>query len=131
MPAPPTPAPLRRALLHVALLLPCAAAAGGCSAVGADRRISFSTVQLLNPGVDGAWILAEYPMARVVARRPDGSLERLEYRVDDPQGRGRDLVLWFDEFGVLARKQYSGPIVRPLDPDADAGRGVTAKPRNQ
>lgn len=122
--------PARPVLPRLALLLACAAAAG-CSGVGADRRISFSTVQVLNPGVDGAWILAEYPMARAVVRRPDGTLERLDYRVDDPHGRGQDLVLWFDEFGVLARKQYSGPIVRPLDPDAEAGRGVTAQPRNQ
>jgi len=103
----------------------------GCGSLSSERRITYATVQSLNPGVDGEWILSEYPQARSVTRRPDGRLQRMEYRVEDPQGRGQQVVLHFDEFGVLARREYSGRLLRPLDPDPEAGRGITGKPRGR
>ena len=69
-------------------------------------------MQTLNPGVEADWVLAEYPFGEV-ARRADGSVERITYRVNDPQGETQTVVLFFDARGVLQRKQYSGPIVRP------------------
>jgi len=103
----------------------------GCGSISKDNRITYATVQSLNAGVDGEWILHEYPQARGVSRRPDGRLERVEYRVDDPQGHGQTLVLHFDEYGVLARKDYSGQLLKPLDVDPEAQKGITGKPRNR
>jgi hypothetical protein len=103
----------------------------GCGSVSSERRITYATVQTLNPGVDGEWILEEFPQASGVSRRPDGRLQRVQYRVEDPQGRGQTLVLHFDEFGVLERKDYSGRLLRPLDPDPEAGKGITGKPRDR
>lgn len=118
-----------RALAPLLALLACLAA--GCGSVGEDRRLTYATVQSLNPGVDGRWVLEEFPQAQGISRRPDGSLERLQYRVVDPHGHGQRLTLHFDEFGVLARKEYSGTLIKPLDPDAQAGRGVTGKPKDR
>ena len=113
------------------LLLPALLLLAACGALTNERRIGFATVQTLNPGVDGRWILQEYPEVRRVTRRPDGRLERLEYGVNDPQGRSQQLVLHFDEHEILSRKEYSGRLVRPLDPDAEAGKGLTGKPRGR
>ena len=75
--------------------------------------MSFASMQAINPGVEGDWVVAEYPFAKNVSRRPDGSLKSLGYQVEDPQGKGRPLMLHFDETGMLVRKQYGGPLVRP------------------
>jgi hypothetical protein len=78
--------------------------------------MSFAHMQAINPGVDGEWIIAEYPYANGMNRRPDGSLETLAYNVTDPQGKRRKLMLHFDETSTLVRKQYAGPLVRPPPP---------------
>lgn len=85
--------------------------------------MSFASMQMLNEGVDGEWILAEYPDTREVRRRPDGTLQRLTYWVNDPQGRGRGLVMHFDETGTLTRKDYGGPVVRPPEKNSNIGFG--------
>ncbi len=97
----------------------------GCSAgrLPGQKSMSFAAMQMLNEGVDGDWILAEYPDARQVERRPDGSLQRLTYWVNDPQGQGRGLVMHFDETGTLTRKDYGGPVVRPPDRNSNIGFG--------
>ena len=97
-----------------ALLLP-ATGLVGCSSVAGptSKQMSYAVVQALNPGVDGEWVLSEYPYAKQVQRRPDGSLQSLGYWVDDPQGKNRPLMLHFDAEGVLVNKQYGGPHVRP------------------
>lgn len=100
----------------------------GCSSVASPTAstMSFAQMQALNPGVDGEWILAEYPFARDVRRRPDRSLQSMGYWVTDPQGKTRPLMLHFDETGTLLRKQYGGPLVRPpprSDLDFDVGFG--------
>jgi hypothetical protein len=119
----------RSTLLRLLGLLPIVACAVGCGVVTEDRRLTYATVQTLNPGVDSRWVLEEFPQATGLSRRPDGTIERLQYRVVDPHGHGQSLTLHFDEFGVLARKDYSGPLIKPLDPDTQAGRGVTAQPK--
>jgi hypothetical protein len=120
-----------RALALPLLVLLTACGLTACGLTDKDRRISYATVQTLNPGVDGRWILEEFPHASGVTRRPDGTLQTIQYRVSDPQGRGQTLTLHFDEFGVLARKAYSGPLVKPLGPDPESQRGVTGKPRDR
>lgn len=101
---------------------------GGCSSIASptEDTLSFAQMQALNPGVDGEWILSEYPFARNVERRRDGSLLRMGYWVTDPQGKPRPLMLHFDASGTLVRKQYGGPVVRPpprSDLDFDVGFG--------
>ncbi len=76
-------------------------------------QLSFSQAQSLNPGVDGEWILSEYPFARNVSRWPNGRLQSLGYWVLDPAGDARPLMLHFDQQGILTRKQYGGPLLRP------------------
>ena len=117
-------------MLYRRLVLTCTTLVflGGCASVAGPTSdtITFAQMQMLNPGVDGEWILAEYPDAREVQRRPDGSLARLGYWVTDPQGKTRPLMLHFDETGTLLRKQYGGPVVRPperQDLDLDLGFG--------
>ncbi len=45
----------------------------GCASVAGPTTdtITFAQMQMLNPGVDGEWILAEFPDAREVQRRPE------------------------------------------------------------
>ena len=93
----------------------------GCGGMAAERRLSYANVQTLNPGVDGRWVLDEFPQASGVDRGPDGRIRRLSYGVTDPQGKPQTLNLWFDEREVLQRKDYSGPVVRPL-PTSAPGR---------
>ncbi len=100
-------------VLALALLIVLGLSACGTFAAPTDKHMSYAVVQALNPGVDGEWVLSEYPYAREVQRRPDGSLQRLGYWVDDPQGKSRPLMLHFDAAGVLVQKQYGGPHVRP------------------
>lgn len=119
---------MRAPLLLLLLALP-AAACGSTRKGGLQRpTLSFGVVQTLNPGVDGRWILEEFPEARSVERAPDGRLTRLTYDVLDPQGRSRRVVLEMDASEVLLRKDYSGPLVRPTSPDREAGR-PSAAPR--
>jgi hypothetical protein len=120
--------PHRALVAFLPLLAGLALPAAGCSSVAGptQKTLSFAQMQALNPGVEGEWILAEYPFAREVERRPDGSLLRLGYWVTDPQGKARPLVLQFDRSGVLSAKQYGGPLVRPpprSDTDIDLGFG--------
>ena len=75
--------------------------------------MSFASMQSLQPGVDGEWILAEYPYARNITRSPAGRLRSMGYWVDDPHGTSRPLMLHFDAEGRLVDKQYGGPLVRP------------------
>jgi hypothetical protein len=105
-------------LLAVAWLLPACGSPGSSN----PRRLSFASMQSLNPGVEGEWIVAEFPFARNVARWPDGNLKSLGYMVEDPGGKQRPLMLHFDETGMLTRKQYGGPLIRP---PADAGKSST------
>lgn len=78
--------------------------------------MSFASMQTLQPGVDGEWILAEYPYARNVQRGSNGRLQSMGYWVEDPLGETRPLMLHFDGEGRLARKEYGGPLVRPPEP---------------
>lgn len=102
-------------------------ALSACGSVGplGPRRMSFATVQTLNAGVDGRWILEEFPDA-TVERGPDGRLRRLAYAVEDPQGKGQRVTLTLDEREVLVRKEYSGNLVRADTPDPDAARHTAA-----
>ncbi|MFV1960049.1 MAG: hypothetical protein ACC662_11630, partial [Planctomycetota bacterium] len=104
------------AFLAVALLVPLLALQGlvlvGCGSSPLSQTLSFAQAQSLNPGVSAEWILSEYPYA-LVSRRKDGSIARMEYRVTDPNGKARKLFLEFDGRGVMVRKRYLGPIVRP------------------
>ncbi|MEZ6009469.1 MAG: hypothetical protein R3F05_17145 [Planctomycetota bacterium] len=106
--------PNRNLRLVGALLLCPLAAACGSFAGPTDKGLSFATMQAMNPGVEGEWLLREYPDAREVQRDPrTGRLRRLAYWVNDPAGDNRPLVLWFDENGILTRKDYGGPLLRP------------------
>lgn len=102
-------------------------ALSACSSVGplGPRRMSFATVQTFNAGVDGRWILEEFPDA-TVERGSDGRLRRLAYAVEDPQGKGQRVTLFLDEREVLVRKEYSGGLVRADTPDPDAARRTAA-----
>lgn len=111
---------LRWELGWILLLVLLAAVFGGCGTFAGptEERMSFAQMQALNPGVSGDWVLYEHPYAREIVRDPQTrSLRRLSYWVDDPRGDSRPLVLHFDGRGVLSRKQYGGPIVRPPQPD--------------
>jgi len=108
--------PLRNLLLLLALA--SSAACGSVAAPGAST-MTYASMQAINPGVDGEWVLSEYPFARSLKRRPDGSLESMGYWIEDPQGKTRPLMLHFDAGSVLVQKQYGGPNVRP--PQKDAG----------
>lgn len=112
---------MRRAslLLAVLLVLP------GCGSFASptEDQLSYAQAQALNAGVEGAWILAEFPFARNVVRRADGSIASLGYWVDDPQGQSRPLMLHFDANGILERKQYGGPHVRPPERSENVGFG--------
>lgn len=105
-----------------AVLAVLAAALAGCGSVAPDARLSYANVQTLNPGVDGRWVLEEFPQAAAVERDGAGRLRRLSYGVTDPTGKPRDLTLWFDANEVLERKEYSGTLVRPKAPEPMSGR---------
>ena len=103
-------------MLLFAILIVVALLSAGCGtfATPADEQMSFAQMQSINPGVSGDWVLYEHPYAREVRRDPQTrSVRRLSYWVSDPRGDSRPLVLHFDQRGVLARKDYGGPIVRP------------------
>jgi len=106
------PRPSSSALLLVPLLAAWGLVLPGCGSNPLARTLSFAQAQALNPGVSADWILNEYPNARV-SRRKDGTIARMEYRVTDPNGKTRKLFLEFDGRGVMVRKQYLGPIIRP------------------
>lgn len=94
----------------------------GCrsSAGATPGTLSFAQMQSINQGVSAEWLLAEYPFARNVRRHPNGSVAQLGYLVTDPQDNGRSLTLFFDESGVLTRKNYAGRFVRPpIETDAE------------
>jgi len=112
---PMRPARPRRAVRFLAALLALpVVAACGSFAGPTDEGLSFATMQALNPGVDGEWLLREHPDVREVERDPrTGRVRRLAYWVKDPAGDNRPLVLWFDANGILARKDYGGPLLRP------------------
>ena len=97
----------RIALTTVLLLLLPA-----CSNPAGRGRLSYASVQALNPGVSVDWVMAEYPQGRVT-RRADGVVERISYPVRDPQGKAQTLDLLFDASGRLTQKRYSGRAVRP------------------
>jgi len=109
--------PLRSALLLPFLLSGLA----GCGSVASPTasKMTYASMQAINPGVDGDWILSEYPFARNIKRRRDGSLLSLGYWIEDPQGQTRPLMLHFDAENILVRKQYGGPNVRP--PEQNSG----------
>ena len=112
---------MRIALLLLALLLVLPAC--GSFASPTQDQLSYAQVQALNVGVEGDWILSEFPFARNVVRRSDGTICSLGYWVDDPQGRSRPLMLHFDANGILERKQYGGPHVRPPERSENVGFG--------
>ena len=78
-----------------------------------QKGMSFAQMQAINPGVSGEWILSEFPGARNLRRRPDGTLQSMGYWVTDPAGKSRPVAMHMDERGVLREKQYGGPIIRP------------------
>ena len=92
----------------------------GCESVaGPDAEaLSFSEMQALNPGISAAWILREYPYARETVRDPrTGQVRRLAYWVEDPAGDNHPVLLNFDARGILERKDYGGPMIRPPAPE--------------
>ncbi len=89
--------------------------------------MSYAAMQSLNPGVASTWILEEYPYARDVARRAGGTIERMDYLVEDPRGDSQSLSLFFDERGILTHKRYEGPHVRP---PIDEQRRIEAEPQS-
>lgn len=106
-------------LLVVLLVVP------GCGSFASptSNQLTYAQVQAFNPGVEGEWILSEYPFARDVVRRADGSICSMGFWVDDPQGRSRPLMLHFDANGILERKEYGGPHVRPPERSENVGFG--------
>ncbi len=123
-PSPAAPCAAARAAVGTLVLGLLASACGSVGPLG-PRRMTFATVQTLNPGVDGRWILDEFPEA-TVERGPDGRLRRLSYAVEDPQAKSQRVTLHLDANEVLARKEYSGGLVRPDTPDPDAARYTAA-----
>ncbi len=75
--------------------------------------LSFAQMQSLNPGVSARWILSEYPFARDIQRRSDGTVAQMGYLVTDPLDDGRAVLLLFDANGIMREKRYGGPIIRP------------------
>lgn len=75
--------------------------------------LSFAQMQSINQGVSATWLLSEYPFARDVRRRPDGTIAQMGYIVTDPLDDTRAVLLLFDEREVLVEKRYGGPIIRP------------------
>ena len=73
--------------------------------------------------IDDHVIVGAYPFARDVVRRADGSICSMGFWVDDPQGRSRPLMLHFDANGILERKEYGGPHVRPPERSENVGFG--------
>ena len=116
---PPLPSPRGALARSIAFVLAAVLAGGVLSGCGSfagptEKGITFATMQALNPGVDGEWVLRENPDVREVARDPrTGRLRRLAYWVRDPGGDNRPLVLHFDAQGILERKEYGGPLLRP------------------
>lgn len=112
---------MRAALLLLAAVL----ALPACGSVSTSRsnELTYAQVQSFNRGVEGEWILSEYANARNVSRRADGTIRSMGFMVDDPQGRSRPLMLHFDENGILERKQYGGPHVRPPERSENVGFG--------
>jgi hypothetical protein len=100
------------AFLLALVLMSC----GGMRPPG-QKGMSFSHMQSINPGVSGEWVLSEFPGARNIRRRPDGTLQSVGYWVTDPEGKSRPVVMHMDQRGVLRQKQYGGPIVRPPKSD--------------
>jgi hypothetical protein len=109
---------------RLVLLLVAAFALASCAnARGPNTKtLSFAQMQSINPGVSVNWLLDEYPFARDIRRRPNGSIAQMGYLVTDPQNKGRPLLLVFDENGVLKEKRYGGPIVRPPEDQRGSGR---------
>jgi hypothetical protein len=97
---------------------------GACGSTPKDTRLDYATVQTLNPGVDGRWVLEEFPQAGGVQRDASGMIRRLSYGVTDPAGKPQTLDLIFDAQEVLVRKDYSGRLLRPTNPELDAPRDV-------
>ena len=66
-------------LLVVLLVVP------GCGSFASptSNQLTYAQVQAFNPGVEGEWILSEYPFARDVVRRADGSICSMGFWVDD------------------------------------------------
>lgn len=90
-------------------------ALAACSSVrgpGTDT-LSFAQMQSINPGVSVEWLLREFPFARDIRRRPDGSIAEMGYLVVDPREDTRPVLLLIDPQGRVAQKRYGGPIVRP------------------
>jgi hypothetical protein len=75
--------------------------------------MSFAEMQSINAGVPVAWLLREFPFARDIRRRPDGSIAELGYLVVDPLEDTRPVLFLIDPQGRVAQKRYGGPIVRP------------------
>ena len=111
---------MRRASALLALLAPALAA---CGTVAPDKRLSYATVQALNPGVDGKWVLEEFPNTQRVERDPSGKIQRISYGVLDPQGKSKTLTLWFDQNEVLQRKVFHQASV-----GREASRRMQRKP---
>ena len=111
--------------MRLAVVLPLLALAA-CSSVrgpGTDT-LTFAQMQSINPGVSASWLLEEFPFARDIRRRPDGSIAEMGYLVVDPREDTRPVLLLIDPQGRVAEKRYGGPIIRPPplggEPPADS-----------
>ena len=105
------------------VLLAALALLVGCGTTGGAAKkgtLSFGQEQTINAGVSAQWLLQEFPFAKNIRRHGCGSVAQMGYRVTDPQNKGHNLTLFFDERGILVRKHYDGPLVRsPVEPDPE------------
>lgn len=95
-----------------ALLLLVALSA--CQGIGSKaNELSYAQVQAIQTGLTASQVRDAFGEPLGVARRPDGTVSRMEYAaLDAKQGRAR-LILDFDARGVLVQRTYTGQVVRP------------------
>lgn len=96
------------AILTFSLLL-----LASCRSLGKTPELSYGQVQAVTTGLTVAQILDAFGDPIGTQRRPNGTVQRMEYAaLDAKQGRAR-LILTFDERGILTSKEFTGQVIRP------------------